>query len=197
MRRQWRWIAATGFVLLFFFAYAIVPGFAAEGAEPNPAEEPVGTIFRWLNFLLVFGGLGYLVAKHGPAFFRARAEVISRAMTEAAAAKAVAEQQLREAQEKLQHLDEEIAELGAVAQREAAAEAARLHAATRDDIEKIARAARAEIEAAERAARVELKSIAARAAVARAGALLRKQMTTQTQARLFRSFVNDLSESVN
>jgi hypothetical protein len=39
--------------------------------------------------------------------------------------------------------------------------------------------------------------MAARLAVERADALIRQQMTTETQAALFHSFLNDLARSAN
>ncbi len=164
-----RWLIYAAFACFLVLACLEAPALGAEGGEPNPAEAPIGTLFHWLNFLLVFGGLGYLIAKNGPAFFGGRAAAIWQ----------------------------EVAELHAAAQREWAAEAERIRAATREETEKIARAARAEIEAAERAARMELKAIAAREAVERAKALLRNQITAETQATLFRSFVNSLAGSAN
>jgi len=196
MNAMRRWLSVAVFAIVFFSAFG-ASARAAEGAESNPAEETIGTVFKWLNFAIIFGGLGYIIARKGPAFFRARAEVISSAMTHAAAAKAEADRQLREAEEKLGRLDQEIAELRAASQREAAAEAERLRAATRAEIEKIHRAAKAEIEAAERAARTELKALAARAAVERAGALLRQRITADTHAQLFRSFLDGLAGGVN
>ena len=196
MKPRQRWLSVTAFVFLFVFAYA-APAFAAEAGEPNPAEGTLGDVFRWLNFFLVFGGLGYLIAKKGPAFFRSRVEAVAASIKEAAAARAAAEQQLRETEEKLARLNQEVAEMRAAAQRESAAEADRIRAVTRDEIEKIERAARAEIEAAERAARIELRAMAARLAVERADALIRKRLTAETQATLFRSFLDNLARSVH
>jgi len=192
-----RWLIYAAFACFLVLACLAAPALGAEGGEPNPAEAPIGTLFRWLNFLLVFGGLGYLIAKNGPAFFGGRAAAISAALAQAAAAKAEAERQLQQAEEKLQRLGQEVAELRAAAQRESAAEAERIRTLTREETEKIARASRAEIEAAERAVLMELKVIAAREAVERAKALLRNQITAETQATLLRSFVNSLAGSAN
>ena len=52
--RRW-WLSLVFFLPLIAFAGALWPAFAAEGGEPNPAEEPLGTVFRWLNFALVAG----------------------------------------------------------------------------------------------------------------------------------------------
>ncbi len=192
-----RWLSLAAFASLLIAACVAAPAFAAEGGEPNPAESPIGTVFRWLNFLLVAGAAGYLIAKKAPAFFRGRAESISASIAEAAAAKSAAEQQLQAATEKLGRLDQEVAELRAAAQRESATEAERLRGVTREEAEKIARAAKAEIEAAERTARIELKVIAARLAVERADALIRQELTAERQAALFRTFLDDLARSAN
>jgi F0F1-type ATP synthase membrane subunit b/b' len=189
--RRWAFAALLTLFLAAFSATLSVH--AAEGAEKNPADSPIGVLFRWLNFAVVFGGGAYLIAKYAPAFFRRRAEVIASGLTEAAAVKAEAERQLREAEQKIQHLEQELVELRATARSEAAAEAERLRAATLAEAAKIARAAEAEIVAAGRAARTELKALAARLAVERAGGLIREQMTPAAQSALFRSFVNRLA----
>lgn len=169
---------------------------AAEGAE-NPAEGPLGDIFRWINFAVVFLALGYLMVKYAPGFFRARATAISAEMTRAAAAEAEAGNVLRDAEEKLARLDQEVAGLRAAAQRDAAAETERLNKLTQNDMEKIVRAARAEIDAAERAGRMELRAAAASKAVDRAKALIEKQLTPETQDALFHNFVASLPGSAN
>lgn len=186
-----------GLSVAAFFFLAVVIHAAEEGGGEDLFTAPIGWLFRWINFGLVFGGLGYLLAKKAPAFFRGRAESIVASITESAKVKEEADRKLREAEGKLQRLDQELAELRQAAQREAAAEAERIRAAAREDAQKIERAAQAEIEAAERAARMELKALAARLAVERAEALIRQQLTPQTEAALLQSFVQNLPGSVN
>lgn len=167
-----------------------------EGGGGNLFTEPIGWVFRWIQFIVVFGGAGYLLAKKAPAYFRRRAETIVASITESTRVKEEAELQLREAEEKLRRLGQELAEMRQAAQREAAAEAERIRAATQDEAKKIERAAQAEIEAAERAARMELKALAARLAVERAEALIRKQMTPQVEIALLQSFTRNLAGPV-
>ena len=184
-------LALAAFTCLVFLAVPV------SAAEENQLNAPLGWLFRWLNFAIVFGGVGYLLIRKAPVFFRSRAEAIVASITEAAHANAQAERRLREAEEKLRQLDREVAELRAAAQRDSAAEAERIQAVARDEAGKIERAAQAEMEAAERAARMELKALAARLAVERAEAILRERITPETQAVLFRSFLNDLARSAN
>ena len=171
------------------------PALAANNGQP--ADSAVGWVFRWLNFALVFGGGGYLLAKKAPAVFRARAEGIASRIAEAHRLREEAERRLHEAAEKLQNLEQEVAQLRAAAQQDAAAEAGRIRELARDEAQKIARAAQSEVEATERAARIELRATAARLAVERAEALLRRQMTARAEAGLFQNFVASLARSVD
>jgi F0F1-type ATP synthase membrane subunit b/b' len=184
----------VGAVLVLLFT-ALSAHAAEEGG--NAATERANEIFKWINFAIVAGLLAWVFLKLTPAFFRKNAETISSAITKATAAKAEAERQLREAEEKLSRLQQEVAELRATAQREAAAEAERLRAITQSDVKKVGLAAKAEIEAAERAARLELKVIAANLAVDGAESLLAKQLTPQAQESLLSAFVKSLEERPN
>jgi F-type H+-transporting ATPase subunit b len=191
--RRLRWLVSAAFAPCIF---AAAPLLAAEGNE-SAADTTIGWVFRWLNFALVFGGGGYILAKYAPSFFRRRADVIAAAINEAARVKAEAEQRRREAEAKLADLDKEIAEMRAKARRDADAEVERIRALARDEQQKIERAADAEIQAAERAARMELKTIGGRLAIERAEALLREEMTPKTEAALFRNFLAELEGSAN
>ena len=174
-------------------------GAVAQAVEEggNAAEGPVGTVFKWIHFVIL-AGLGYWVfAKLLPPVFRRNADDISNAIAKAAAAKAEAEKQLENAAAKLANLEKEIAEFRALAQREASAEIARLRLNTTNDVEKIGLAAKAEIEAAERAARVELKALAAKLAVDGAESLVAKQMTPSVQEALISQFVQGLQGRPN
>ena len=173
---------------LFFAAAA----FAAEegGAAAGPTE-----LIRWINFAIVAGALIWVFAKILPPKFRANAENIGSAITKATAAKAEADRQLKDAEQRLARLEEEVRALRAEAEKEAAAEAERLRALAKSDVEKVGVAAKAEIAAAERAARVELKAIAAKLAVDGAESLVAKQLTPQTQDALIASFVKSLQGS--
>jgi F-type H+-transporting ATPase subunit b len=182
--------AVLAALFLTLSAHAAEEGGAA-GA--GTAEE----LFKWINFAIWAGALGWLCLKKAPQFFGQRGEAIGSAITKAAGAKAAAEAKLREAESKLGNLEKEVAELRAFAEREAAAEVERIRTATRSDMEKIALAAKAEIEAAERTARLELKAMAASLAVEGAESLLTKQLTAQTQAGLLSDFVNSLGGMPN
>jgi F-type H+-transporting ATPase subunit b len=174
--------------LLLILLFAMLSAHAAEEGG-NAANERANELFKWINFAIVAGLIGWIFLKLTPPFFRKNADAIGSAITNATAAKAEADRQLREAEGKLAGLEQEVAELRVGAQREATAEAERIRNATQSDAQKIGVAAKAEIEAAERAARLELKAIAANLAVDGAESLLAKQLTPQVQESLVAAFV--------
>jgi F0F1-type ATP synthase membrane subunit b/b' len=182
--------------LLIFFLMAL-PALAAESGGEDPGASTGGLIFRWLNFVLVFGGIGYLIAKHGGTFFRANAKAIAASITEASAAKAEADRELREVETKIARLDQEVAEMRQAARRDTSAETERLRVSGLVEMEKISQAARGELAAAERAAQQELRAIAASMAVERAGGLLNSRMNGEIRARIFHAFLGELGRSAN
>ena len=182
--------------LITLVLLAALPVLAQEG-EASPVDSPIGWIFRWLNFAIVFGAIAYLAWKKGGPYFRAQADEISQKIAEGARAREAAEQKRQEVQAKLANIESEIAAMRAESKRDAEAEAKRLRTLAREEAEKIERAAQAEMAAAERAARMELKVLAARMAVERAEALLRKELTPKSEAALFQAFVQELERSVN
>jgi F0F1-type ATP synthase membrane subunit b/b' len=170
---------------------------SAQASSPDVASMPIGTVFRWLNFLLVFGALAYLIGKFGAPYFRVRARAIGKAIEEANQTRAVAERELREAAEKLARVEAEIERERRASERDSAADRERIRALTKSDIEKISQAARAEIAAAERAGSQELRAIAAKLATDRAAALIREQMNAAAEAALFSSFVGELARAAS
>jgi len=188
--------AGVRIIGLTLFGAVSLPALAQEGSS-DVTDMPIGTVFRWLNFLLVFGVLAYLIVKYGAPYFRARAESIAKSIAEAAQTRAAAERELQEWSQKLSSVEREIEEERRTAQRESAADRERIRALAKSEVEKIQQAARAEIAAAERAGAQELRAIAARLATDRAGALIREQMNAAAEAALFGSFVGELERAVS
>ncbi len=189
---------------LFFAALFLTLTFAAAGAraaeesaDAKAKQEHATEIFKWINFAIVAGVLGYVFLKVTPPKFRQNAAEISSAIAKATAAKAEADKQLKDAEGKLARLQQEVAQLRAAGDQDAKSESERIRNVTQSDAAKIGAAAKAEIEAAERAARLELKAIAANLAVDGAESLLVKQLTPQTQEALVANFVKGLEGGPN
>jgi F-type H+-transporting ATPase subunit b len=187
-------IFSSLFVCGASWSFAAAAFAAEEGGKP--AEGPT-EIFKWINFAIVAAALVWYFANKGGPWFRDNAKNISSAITRAQAAKAEADRQLKDAEQRLARLEEEVRALRIQAEKEGAAEAERIRALAKSDLEKVGVAVKREIEAAERAARLELKALAAKLAVDGAESLVAKQLTPQTQDALIAGFVKSLEGSPN
>src|SRR2546427_8339137 len=155
----WSLVRAAVFSFgLAVFGMASLPALAQESSS-DAASMPIGTVFRWLNFLLVVGALAYLIAKFGSPYFRGRAQAIARAIGEANQTRSAAERELREAAEKLAAVQSEIEQERRTAERESAADRERIRALTKVEMERISQAVLGEIAAADRAAAQELTAV--------------------------------------
>jgi F-type H+-transporting ATPase subunit delta len=131
---RWGWTRAL-LAAVVLLSSSVLARAAEEGG--SPAEQPIGTIFKWIHFMILAGLAYWVFAKLLPPMFRRTADNISAAIAKATAAKAEAEKQLQNTAAKLANLEKEIAEFRAIAQREASAEIERLRMITKGDVEKI------------------------------------------------------------
>ena len=143
-----------------------------------------------LNFIVIAAGIFWAGRKFLPGIFRDRTAAIQRAMQEAQKASEEARRKLAEIESRLQKLDVEIGVMRDAAEKEGAAEEARIKAAAEEDARKIVTAAEQEIDAAIKNARRELTAHAADLAVA----LAQKQIhvDTATDQVLVRNFAGQL-----
>jgi F-type H+-transporting ATPase subunit b len=164
--------------------------------QPSGADSPTGWLFRWINFGIILALIIYAFLKAAPQF-RSRREEISRQIQEGTRAREAAERDLREVRAKMAGIEALKAELRVEAKRAAEAEGQRVRELAKTEAGMIEQAAQAEIAAAERAARIELRAFAARKAIERAQGILQDEMTSNTQAALFGTFVTELQGSAN
>jgi F-type H+-transporting ATPase subunit b len=144
-----------------------------------------------LNFAVIAGLIIWVSRKHLPGLFRSRTVQIQKAMEEARQASQEAGRRLEAIAARLSRLDSEIKELRDAAEKEAAAEEARIQAAAEEDTRKIVQSAEQEIAAAAKAARRELTAYAASLAVSLAAQQI--QVDQATDQALVRGFVDELS----
>jgi F-type H+-transporting ATPase subunit b len=144
-----------------------------------------------LNFAVVAGAVGYYSKKSLPGMFRNRTASIQKAMQEARKASEDANRRLGEIEARLSRLDTEIAAMRATAEKEAAAEEARIKAAAEEDGRKIVESAEQEIAAAAKLARRELTNYAANLAVSLAARQIK--VDPATDQALVQEFARELS----
>ena len=146
-----------------------------------------------LNFAVIAGIMFWAGRKYLPGMFRNRTASIQKAMEEARKASEDANRRLSEIESRLSRLDGEIAAMTANAEKDVAAEEARIKAAAEADARKIVESAEQEIAAAAKAARRDLTTYAADLAIS----LAKKQIHVDagTDSSLVRSFADRLGSA--
>ena len=175
-----------------FATLALMVCFMAAPIFAEDKEDGSLQIWKWANFLVLAGALGYLIGKKGGPFFAARSVKIRKDMVEAGEVRTEAETRAAEVDRRLANLEAEIAALRAASGKEEEAEAGRVGRHTAAEIAKTQANAEREIAAAGKAARMELKRYCADLAVGLAEQKVRARMTPETQDALVRGFVRDL-----
>lgn len=167
---------------------------APQEAEHHPKSGLLEGVFKWTNFLALFGLLGYLLRHPMREFFLGRTRAILQSLEEGRRAREEAAERLKEIESRLARLEWEIAELRRAAAGEADTERDRLRRAARAETERIFALAEQESRALARAARGELKSYAAGLAVELAEQRIRARLTPERQAALVREYAMNLGD---
>ena len=175
-----------------FATLALVVCFTAAPIFAADQEGGGLQIWKWANFVVLAGGLGYLIGKKGGPFFAARAVKIRQDIVAAGEARSQAEARAAEVDRRLANLEAEIAALRAASGKEEEAETGRFGRHTAAEIVKTQAQAEQEIAAAGKAARLELKRYCAELSVGLAEQKIRARMSPDTQDALVRGFVRDL-----
>jgi len=172
-------------------------------AQHSPVVSWIGRLFNigpegayWLSLIVNFAILvvffWVLMKGKVPQMFRERTAAIQKGIKEAQAASADAARRLKAVEERLVKLDTEVAEIRASAEKEAAAEEARIRQAAEEDKRKVVEAVETEVAAIARNARRELKSYAATLAVDLASRKIKVDEPTDKQ--LVSDFVGQLGK---
>jgi len=146
-----------------------------------------------LNFVVIAGVILWAGRKYLPGMLNARTAAIQKAMQEAQKASEDARRRLAAIESRLMKLDVEIGMMRDAAEKEAAAEEARIQAAAQEDARKLVEAAQQEISSAAKTARRELTAYAADLAVGLAQKQIR--VDAATDQALVRNFAGELGAS--
>lgn len=166
---------------------------AAEHGEAHAeAEMPNEIWWKWANFALLVGGLGYLIAKSAPAYFRSRTEEIQRGIADATRTRREAETRAAEIEARVANLAQDVERMRAQSRDELAREAERLRVESEAALRKIQAQSQAEIESAVKHAAHDLKAHSAKLALELAEGQIRSRMSDGTQDGLTRAFISDL-----
>src|ERR1700736_314307 len=92
--------------------------FAQESHEGAKGEDGSLELWKWANFLVLAGGLGYLIRKNAGPFFAARSAGIRKDMEDSLRLRKEAEAGMAEVDRRLAALETDIAALRAESQHE-------------------------------------------------------------------------------
>lgn len=175
------------------------PGAPAADRASNPAREEHGTgpesnleLWKWANFVILAGILGWLVAKNAPAFFRSRTEEIQRGIAESAKLRQDAEERAAKVEARMASLQSEIEHVRADSKAAMTNESERLRKETEQHVRRIQARGEEEIAAITKHAEKDLRIHAAQLALQLAEERIRARMSHDTQIALVDGFVKQL-----
>lgn len=170
-------------------------GAAAAAAAGDDHGSPLSVVWKWGNFILLFGGLAYYLRRPLREFLQARARGIEEGLASGKRAQEEAKEKMSAIEAQLARLDEDIDGLRQQAARESEEERRRIVDSSHAEAERIVAVARREIEGLQRTARVELKAHVARLAVDLAEERLKKDLEPSQNQRLVSRFVRSLKQT--
>jgi F-type H+-transporting ATPase subunit b len=161
------------------------------------AESPLAAVWRWGNFLILFGGLGWYLRQPLRDFLETRSRSIEEGLASGRLARESALKQMSEIESRLARLDDEVQALRAQAVKEAEEERARILESAKIEAQKILEMAHREIEGLKKSARLELKAHVADLAVKLAEERLQKSIGSEENKRLVLRFLDSLETAKN
>jgi F-type H+-transporting ATPase subunit b len=189
-----RRFAARRLLLIALFGSLLFAQHAAEGGQHATEGSSNELLWKWANFAILVGALGYLVYKNAGAFFRSRTEAIRKGIEEADRLRQDAEARVSQMEERLKNLESEVHALRTKAREEMAAENERLRQETEEGLKKIREHSEQEIASAVKSARHEVRAHAAELAVGLAAGKIRAMLSPQADEALVASFLNDIEK---
>lgn len=164
---------------------------AAGAAKAQPAAE-ASPVWVWINFAILAIGLGYLMGKSLPPYFKSRTSEIQKDIVDAQQTRKQAEARAAAIEQRVSALGADVEAFRTRARAEMEQEGARIREETARMIAKVQQQAELEIETAGKAARRELQTFAAKLALDLAEQRIRQRMNADIENGLVADFVHDL-----
>jgi F-type H+-transporting ATPase subunit b len=152
--------------------------------EEHHAANPMEFVGKVVNFLILFGGLAYLLYKPVKKFLVERALSIDRSIKEAKDSRSEAERTLEESRKRLTELSREISQMDEDALLVGKRERERIITLAQEDAARIKDQAQLEIDMLSREGVKELKEYAVSLAAEQALARIQKRITDDDHAQL-------------
>jgi F-type H+-transporting ATPase subunit b len=179
----------TPALLLFLIPLALGFSSGEETQHGSPLADMLG---KTVNFLILFGGLGFLLAKPIRKLLEEAGVAVAQTIQNTEGAKRDAVQKLAGLQEKMAGLESEVRKIREDGQEAGRREKERLLANARQEVDRTKSLADLEIRMHAQAAQADLKEYAAELAVSLAEENIRRRMTPELHARLIDRSIRQL-----
>jgi F-type H+-transporting ATPase subunit b len=181
--------------LPFILIFAVLPFLIYMSVEEEHHESnSMAFIAKVVNFLILFGGLTYLLRKPIKQFLANRTSRIDTTINDAEESRFGAEEDLNKTEIQLTELSREIEDLREQAVLEGARERERIIRAAREEGERMKKNAQNEIELISKAGIRGLKEYAVILAAAEAMNRIQEQLTPEKHARLIDDSIERLED---
>jgi len=180
-------------VLLVLLALPMFLGFSSTEEEHHDGNS-MAFVGKIVNFLVLFGGLGFLMYKPVLKFLDARGREIEHNMKETADNRRAAEGRLNDARRRKDELTREISSIRDEAESQGGREKERILAETESEAQRLKNQATQDIETLSRYGVSELRAFAAALATRRAGQRIRERLTPDDHSRLIDQSIERLEK---
>ncbi|MCX8160664.1 MAG: ATP synthase F0 subunit B [Candidatus Saccharicenans sp.] len=175
--------------LIFLVLVLVSPGLAEETSGHFDLAVFLGQV---LNFVVLFGGLAYLLRRPLNEYLKGRVEQVAARLSQAEAMKEESLKKLEEARGRLENLASEIQALKDQAEKEAEREREAIRQEAEKEAERLRKLAREEIEGLVRLSIRELKTYAIDLSVSRAEKRIQEKLTPELHRKLIHRAIDRL-----
>lgn len=162
---------------------------SAEEAHVSPLKDLLG---KTVNFLILFGGLAFLLAKPMRRFLSEMSLAVEGTIKDTEKAKIDAQEKLRSLQERMLTLEREVRKIRSEGEEAGRRERERTLDLARQEAGRIKEFASQEIHALTQTARAEIRERAAETAVNLARARIERRLTAELHSRLIDESIRSL-----
>ncbi|MCX7975287.1 MAG: ATP synthase F0 subunit B [Candidatus Aminicenantes bacterium] len=170
------------------------PLLASETGTAHGSSAWLDFTGKVVNFLILFGSLGYFLYRPIKQWLNNRTEFIAKLIEETTRMRKEAEDRLASFNQRLTQIAQEIEEMKRKAETEGLKEKERLLSLAREEAARIERLTALEIEALRRGAIKELKAYAATLSTALAEERIRKKLSPELHRQLIRRSIERLAK---
>jgi F-type H+-transporting ATPase subunit b len=187
-RKQWRLLVLVLGLLIFQAAPLLASGDAGHG-EAEPKGWVATDTQRVMNFVVLAGGLYFLLRKPASKALRVRIEEIEKQLKDLEARKQAAEKELATYNEKIARLDQEAGQIATEYERQGKEARARIIEEAKAAAQKLEEQAKRNIEYEMKSARERLQAEVIEKALLKAESRLKERMTAEDQDRLIDEYL--------